>query len=89
MKKEEKDKKEKLWHLLFFVIGLLFPIAGIIMYFIYKKKKNDINATWCAFGATVGIAIMLLGGIIYLIGVLKNPEALKINVNKQDYVNKG
>ena len=88
MKKEEKDKKEKLWHVLFLVIGILFPIAGIIMYFIYKKK-NAVNATWCAFGATVGIAIMLLGGIIYLIGVLKNPEALKININKQDYVNKG
>ena len=86
-KKNDKNDKSKLYNILFFVIGIVFPIVGIVLYLIFRKKDKK-RANWCSFGVTVGFAIIILACIAFLISALKSGKAGRIVVDKNQVVNK-
>ena len=61
-KKKEGDKKSPLW----FLLGFILPIVGLILYCVWKNEY-PLRAKSIGKGALVSVIVSVVIGIIYLI----------------------
>ena len=57
-----RNLRKKAVCMLNLIVSFLFPIVGIVFYFMYKEKIE--NAKWCLWVSLLSVYLLGLGGIL-------------------------
>lgn len=57
-----RNLRKKAVCMLNLIVSFLFPIVGIVFYFMYKEKNE--NAKWCLWVSLLSVCLLGLGGIL-------------------------